>query len=184
MDDSQEKQVLDDLIINEITKGSYNLDIIDARIGSNEYGFIDFLCADSEGHIVAVKYFTEQNSPDLVAILNNYKFVHDLRGSFNALYPGKTINTETLPRIILIAPKFSSRFLRSIFFVDSVAIELSLYTVELHNGQKKLKLTSIPRESKISEKKVKNMSGLKKRLRNSSTDVSDEEINTFVKFYE
>ena len=181
MEHNQEKQLLEGLVIRELKKSDPKLSVVDFNFGSKEYGFIDILAVDSKGQLEIINFFSSASIPSLINILNNYKFVLEMRHNLKQLYPAQTIDAQLPPKCLLVAPCFSSQFLRILSFLDSVKLNLFRYTLEISRDIKNIKLFKV----ELEPNKVHNTTAdtLKERLRKIAPTISDEEIDTFLSFF-
>jgi len=122
----QNNKLLKTLILNSLTQLDSNIKVIDFGLGSKEFGYIDILAADSAGSLLLVNIFAD-TEPELVDLLNKYKFIVENKVSLKTLYPAENISAELPPKIVLISNIFSSRFRRSLDFIGQISIELVTY---------------------------------------------------------
>lgn len=172
------------LVVKKLQKVGEHLTVIDYDYGCREYGFIDILAVDQRGQLVLIELKEDSHAPSLVALLNKFRFVLDSRESIHQLFSTHVIDPALIPRIVVISPRFKHRFIRSLAFVDFTQIQLIGYKYEISRGGKKLKLFKLPVESNFKETMTENIDELKKRLREKFADVDDEEIESFMEFYE
>ena len=176
-------KLLNTLIINSLTQLDANVKIVDFGLGSKEFGYIDILAVDSTGALLLINIFSD-TEPELVDLLNKYKFISENKIALKTLYPAENISAEAPPKIILISSMFSARFRRTLEFIGEISIDLIVYNYSMANGIKKLNLTRLSAESKITGESSNNIEMLRSRLRQKSDDVDDKEIDTFIQFYE
>ena len=179
----QNNKLLNTLILNSLTQLDSNIKVIDFGLGSKEFGYIDILAVDSDGALLLINIFTEKQ-PELVDLLNKYKFIIENKLSLKKLYPSERISDEAKPKIILISNVFSARFTRSLDFINEISIELISYSYSMTSGIKRLNLTRHTSESNVMSESTNNIESLRQQLRNTNDDVDDKEIDTFIQFYE
>ncbi|MCD6460221.1 hypothetical protein J7L67_06100 [bacterium] len=179
----QNNKLLKTLILNSLTQIDKNINVIDFGLGSKEFGYIDIFAIDSMGAFLLVNIFIEQD-PELVDLLNKYKFVMENMVSLKSLYPLKNISVNANPEIILISGSFSSRFRRSLEFIESISITLFTFSYSMSNGIKRLNLNRVSPDSNLVDTPSSNIETLRQQLRKKSGEVDDKEIDTFIQFYE
>ncbi len=172
------------LIVKELKRVDSHLSVVDFSYGCHEYGFIDILAVDQKGQLVLIDLIESGATPSLVSLLNKFRFVLDSRESIHQLFSNHVIDPALIPRIIVIAPRFKHRFMRSLAFVDFTQIQLIGYKFEISRTGKKLKLYRLPVESNYKESVADNVDELKKRLREQFSDVDEDELETFMEFYD
>ncbi|MDX9702124.1 MAG: hypothetical protein RBU23_03665 [Candidatus Auribacterota bacterium] len=175
---------LRNLIVKELKKVDPHLSVVDFDYGCNEYGFTDILAVDQKGQLALIDLIETDDTPSLVALLNKFRFVLDSRESIHNLFSNHVIDPALVPRILVIAPRFKHRFIRSLAFVDFTQIQLIGYKYEIDRGTKRLKLYRLPVESNFQENVSGNLDDLKKRLKEQFSDVDEDELETFMEFYE
>lgn len=170
-------------LVLEYLRNSSELSIIDRKIGSREYGYADFLATDTEHRAIIISLILPERRIDLSSLLVSYQYINFLMPVLPSLYPDARIDNSFSPHLMVLAPFFESRFIRSLEFVDSITIDLQQYAVIEQRGRKKLQLAPIPFKSNKIYDAGKNLEDLKHRLKSGLKDASDEEIETFYNFY-
>ncbi len=181
------KPVFHDSLVRELEKLEYSLTILDTHFGSKEFGHADILAVDETGRIVIINVYSDETVFDLIEIADRFKFVSGILDGLCSLYPDCEINTDVLPATIVLSTGFSVKFLRNLSLLNLPKIELIRLEYVLDRGQKKLKLNKVSgKESKITDQNSPKVGvdELKRKLKELAYDVTDMEIDTFLKFYE
>ena len=90
-------------------------------------GFIDILAvdADNENALVVIELKKGTDDHVLVQALEYYDFVRENIERVAHVYPGRHINVQVEPRILLVAGGFSAAVLAGVRYLD---VPVSLYT--------------------------------------------------------
>ncbi|MCB1195566.1 hypothetical protein KDK77_05220, partial [bacterium] len=101
------------------------------------------------------------------------------------LYTDFPINAELVPKIILLAPTFSEQCRRCIPFINFMDIDLISFAATVKHGVEQITFTHLTDAS--GDKPVfplnKELDDVREQLKSIADDISEEEIDTFLKFY-
>ncbi|MEW6535425.1 MAG: hypothetical protein AB1454_07355 [Candidatus Auribacterota bacterium] len=160
------------------------IQVLDRRFGGREYGYVDILAVNADNQVLLIDFYTRTKKPDLSSLLTKFKFVADIRASLPKMFEDYHISDIVPPKLMILAPAYSPRFLKSLSFIESVTVDLYKYTVVEYKGEKKLKLARVALESRKMNEAKRNLDELKRRLKQGFKDATDEEIETFYNFYQ
>jgi hypothetical protein len=99
-------------------------------------GILDFLCIDSGGRLVIIEVKLHEDENILFQALRYFSDIDKNRYLIATLFSKESINPEELPRIVLIAEKFSEDLRRLSTLVNPEVELLEYSSVILPNGDK------------------------------------------------
>jgi len=184
---SHNKLVFHDSLVRELEKLGYELNVLDACFGSREFGYSDILALDNTGRLIIVDIYPEVTPASLIESADKYRFVCAMRNGLSQLYPDYEINSAVPPAMIIVCADFPSKYLRNVSMLNIPEVVLIRIEFFTDKGNKRLKLSKVlAREPKISDHNSSKVGvdELKKKLKELAYDVSDVEIDAFLKFYE
>ena len=141
--------------INLVEKG---LTVICSNVPINEKATLDILCHDSNGQLVIVQLSVDEDDIMLLHGIQSMDYVDKFKSFLKATYSKYKIDDKEKPRLILIAPSFSSAMRQAVESMKGMRIDLYEWEY-LKLGDKGLRLqpiftSSSPEKPKEKEEKA------------------------------
>ena len=115
---------LESLVIRDIEKIESGLSVLGKQIPINQDSFVDLLCVDRNGQIVVFKISVNTEDNMLFEGLTTFHDVNNVKYMLKFFNKNSKINDKELPRLILIAPNFSTNLRNIVKNMNNVKINL------------------------------------------------------------
>jgi len=154
----ESRQELEQMITRDINLVEKGLTVICSDVPINEKATLDILCHDSNGQLVIVQLSVDEDDVMLLHGIQSMDYVDKFKSFLKATYNKYKIDDKEKPRLILIAPSFSSAMRQAVESMKGMRIDLYGWEYLKLGDHKGLRLqpifTSAPQE-KLREKEEK-----------------------------
>jgi hypothetical protein len=146
----ESRQELEQMITRDINLVEKGLTVICSDVPINEKATLDILCHDSNGQLVIVQLSVDEDDVMLLHGIQSMDYVDKFKSFLKATYNKYKIDDKEKPRLILIAPSFSSAMRQAVESMKGMRIDLYEWEYLKLGDHKGLRLqpifTSAPQE--------------------------------------
>jgi hypothetical protein len=155
----ESRQELEQMITRDVNLVEKGLTVICSNVPINEKATLDILCHDSNGQLVIVQLSVAEDDIMLLHGIQSMDYVDKFKSFLKATYNKYKIDDKEKPRLILIAPSFSSAMRQAVESMKGMRIDLYEWEYLKLGDHKGLRLQPIftstsPEKSKEKEEKV------------------------------
>jgi hypothetical protein len=120
----ENRQELEQMITRDINLVEKGLTVICSDVPINEKTTLDILCHDSNGQLVIIQLSVEEDDIMLLQGIQSLDYVDKFKSFLKATYNKYKIDDKEKPRLILIAPSFSSAMRQAVESMKGMRIDL------------------------------------------------------------
>jgi hypothetical protein len=155
----ENRQELEQMITRDINLVEKGLTVICGNVPINEKATLDILCHDSNGQLVIVQLSVAEDDIMLLHGIQSMDYVDKFKSFLKATYNKYKIDDKEKPRLILIAPSFSSAMRQAVESMKGMRIDLYEWEYLKLGDHKGLRLqpiftSSLPEKPKEREEKA------------------------------
>ncbi|KPJ58719.1 MAG: hypothetical protein AMJ42_02740 [Deltaproteobacteria bacterium DG_8] len=175
------KGEIKDLIAENYRVLDKNLELIGGSLGTRREMLWDLIGIDKEKKVVLIDVELRYTDKILYQILNRLDWAWEHIENITKMHSSYEINADQMPRVIIIAPSYSSFFKKSISYLNyRIRINLFTYTYLENNAGKSLFLE--PVETRVQYERVlrSDSKNLKPIEVPNNTKITTEEIMEFL----
>jgi hypothetical protein len=153
---------LEEMLTTEIAQIDKDLAVICNNVPVNDKATLDILCHDSNGQLVILQVSTSEDDNMFLHGIQSLDYADKFKSFLKATYSKEKIDDKQKPRLILIAPSFSSAVKGAVEGMKGLRIDLYEWEYLKLGDQKGLRLQPIfglaplmrAKEEKSAEKKL------------------------------
>lgn len=139
----KDEKELEHLIVSELRIVEAGLKIIKHQLPTDT-GPSDIIFVDENGRVGIMELKVIEDDNMLLQAFKYFDYINENLDAIKNMFPDKSIDPEKNPRILLIAPSFSSTLMKAVKNISEPTIELfRFYYLESESGKKELFCKSV-----------------------------------------